>query len=215
MGEPTPVNLTGPQLFLQCAASPSDDECWSEFIRRYQPLLIRSITHAWRRRSQEEWPSPETFADLLQEVYAAILKDDRRLLRRFRGQSEAEAESYLAHAAINQVFSQRRAGRAKKRKAELVSLDELIAADEGGEQFADRNDDPSEALTEREWVKLLRQIFTGPTSQRDILIFLLHARDGWTAAEIARMEICNLKKSSVANLLVKMKAQVKKYYLGE
>lgn len=209
------MNLPGSSLFQLCAAHPGDDEYWSEFIRRYAPLLARSVAVAWRRYAQTDWPAREVADDLLQDVYAAILKDDCRLLRQFHGASDAEAEAYLAHTAINLIISHLRAVGAKKRQAEVFSLEALMAADDEGRQFAAAPHPHAKLLTEMELIEMLRHIFTGSNSERDILIFLLHARDGWTAAEIARMNICSLKETSIANLLVQMKARVKKYYTGE
>lgn len=213
-GEPLPVNLTGSSLFQLCAAHPGDDGYWSEFIRRYAPLLARSVAVAWRRYGPTAWPMREEADDLLQDIYAAILKDDCRLLRQFRGASDAEAEAYLAHTAINLTISHLRAMSAKKRQAELLSLETLVA-EQGGRQFVKATHPPLKLLTETELVEVLRHICTGSNSERDILIFLLHARDGWTAAEIARLKICTLKETSIANLLVQIKARVRKYYAAE
>jgi DNA-directed RNA polymerase specialized sigma24 family protein len=212
MGEQIPLDLASSLLFQFCAADSKNDQYWAEFIRRFSPLFIRSITFAWRKYSQEDWPTADVSADLLQDIYTAILKDGCRLLRQFRGVSDAEAEAYLAHVAINQVVSYLRARGARKRQAELVSFDALISADQGGEQFAVNSDSPFEDLAEHELVESLQRIIVGPNSQRDILVFLLNVRDGWTASEIAHMKICDLKDTSIANLLVQMKARVKKYY---
>jgi DNA-directed RNA polymerase specialized sigma24 family protein len=213
MGDPGPVNFTSSQLFGICAADPRNEECWAEFIRRYNPLLTRSVITAWRKRCQGGWPSSELLADLLQDIYAVILKNDCQMLRGFRGKSEAEAEAYLAHTAINTTISHLRFREAEKRKADLVSIDDLSPSEQGREQFMPNTSASNSLVSESELIEALRQIISGPNSRRDILIFLLHVCDGWTAAEISRMGICDLKETSIANLLVKMKARVKHYYL--
>ncbi|MGH9841454.1 MAG: RNA polymerase sigma factor [Blastocatellia bacterium] len=211
MRETASVHLASSLLFQSCADDPGNDEHWGEFVRRYNPLFMRSITVAWRRYSSKDWPSTEVACDLLQDVYIAILKDGCRLLRQFRGQTEAEAEAYLAHFTMNQVVSHLRASGARKRQAELLSWDELVSDKESAMQFMSAKDKGSNALTEQDLLDVLGRITTGANSRRDILIFLLHIRDGWTASEIGRMGVCDLKESSIANLLVQMKGRVKKY----
>ncbi|MGE0127099.1 MAG: RNA polymerase sigma factor [Blastocatellales bacterium] len=215
MGEPPAAKIASSLLFELCASDLGDDKHWSEFIIRFNPLLVRSITVTWRKYTGEAWPPPEISSDLLQDVYTIILKDNCRLLRQFRGGSEAEAEAYLAHSAINQVISYLRARLAKKRQAELISLDALKSGEQDAKLFADNAHRWSKGLSSQELLDTLKQIITGPNSHRDILIFTLNVVEGWTAPEIARMGICKLKETSIANLLVEMKAQVKKYYSVE
>ncbi|MBI1760648.1 MAG: hypothetical protein HYR56_04345 [Acidobacteria bacterium] len=76
-------------LFQLCAAQPQRDEYWLEFVRRFNPLLVRSITVAWRKSGQGPWPPAEIAADLLQDVYTAIVKNDFGLLRNLRGAAPA------------------------------------------------------------------------------------------------------------------------------
>src|SRR5438046_8056666 len=93
--------LPGAQLFQLCAEHLDEGGCWEEFVRRYNNLLVRSVHRAYRRFASTESFLPATAADLLQEVYIELLKDDCRTLRHFRGEAEAEAEAYLAHIAIH------------------------------------------------------------------------------------------------------------------
>jgi DNA-directed RNA polymerase specialized sigma24 family protein len=215
MAESALVGLPSSRLFQLCATHPGDDEYWSEFIRRFNPILVRSIAVAWRRCATGNYPSPEAAADLLQDVYTVILKNDLRLLRQFRGDTEAEAEAYLARTATNQTISYLRARSAGKREAEEIPLHSLVENEPGAIPLADHSADPQQRLNERDLIETLRRTFTGPRSERDILILLLHLRDGWTAAEIARMGICELRDTSVANLLTQMKAQLKKTLLNQ
>src|SRR6185436_9855556 len=126
MAESSLAMLASPQLFRLCATHPDSDENWREFVRRFNPLLARSITVAWRKSGQGEWPPADVAADLLQDAYAAIVKNDFRLLRDFRGGTEAEVEAYLAHTAINQTFSFLRARSALRRTTDEVSLQQLL-----------------------------------------------------------------------------------------
>lgn len=214
MAESSLAILASPQLFQLCAAHPDSAEYWQEFVDRFNPLLTRSITVAWRRNGQGDWPSDELAADLLQDIYTAIVKNDCRLLRDFRGVSHAEAEAYLAHSAINQTISFLRARRALRRKAEEVSLQQILEEQQeirpAGQALA-----PARGLTERELIEMLEHCCDGPHRKRDSLIFLLYARDGYSVAEIARMGVCDLKETSIANLLGQTKARLRKYLSGQ
>ncbi len=214
MAESSPARLASPQLFRLCAAQPASEEYWLEFVRRFNPLLARSITVAWRRNGQGDWPPADLAADLLQDVYAAIVKHDFRLLRDFRGATEAEAEAYLAHTAINQTVSFLRARQALRRSADEVSLQQLLA-EQGELRPAAQTLAPRKGLSESELIELLEHCCAGPNGKRDVLIFLLHARDGYSVAEIAGMGVCNLKETSIFNLLGQTKARLRKSLTGE
>jgi DNA-directed RNA polymerase specialized sigma24 family protein len=193
------------ELFRLCAVHHHHDEHWAEFVRRFNPLLVRSITVAWRKGGQGEWPPPEIAADLLQDVYTNIVKNDFQLLRHFRGNTDAEAEAYLAHAAIHQTYSFVRHHHALRRYAPEVSLHEWI--EEAGEPAAA----PQQAsVSDSELVRILNQCIDGPNRKRDILIFVLYARDGYSVAEIARLGVTDLKETSIANLIGQIKARLKK-----
>jgi RNA polymerase sigma factor (sigma-70 family) len=203
---------TNSQLFQACASDPGNEEAWEEWIRRFTPLLLRSITFAFRRYAAERWPSEDVVRDLVQEIYLAILADDCRLLRRFRGSTDAEAEAYLAHFAINQIVNHLRAAGAQKRHAELVSLDHL-EMDDAPDRHLRRTASAATvtALTEAEWVAVMHNVVTEPHRQRNLLLLRLHLFYGCTASEIARAGICTLQESSIANLLSQLKATLKKY----
>ncbi|MBI3421736.1 MAG: sigma-70 family RNA polymerase sigma factor [Acidobacteria bacterium] len=200
-------------LFQLCAAQPQRDEYWLEFVRRFNPLLVRSITVAWRKSGQGPWPPAEIAADLLQDVYTAIVKNDFGLLRNFRGASEAEAEAYLAHAAINQTLSFLRARQALRRAADEVSL-QAVLEEQGEASLATPVSSAAHSITESELINTLEKCFDGPNRKRDILIFLLYAREGYSPAEIAGLGVAELKETSIANLLGQMKSRLRKYLSG-
>ena len=205
--------LASPQLFLNCVTHPERDKYWELFVRRFNPLLARSIVVAWRKHGQGFWPPADVAEDLLQEVYATMLKNDARSLRNFRGVTEAEAQVYLVRTAINVTTSYLRAQAAQKRAGEVISLQALL--DEQGEAaLPESRKNSLQGVTEREFLEIIHSLFEGPNAERDILILLLYAREGYSPAEIAQLKICDLKESSIANLLAQMKSKLKKYFSG-
>jgi RNA polymerase sigma factor (sigma-70 family) len=205
--------LASPQLFLLCVTHPERDKYWELFVQRFNPLLARSIVVAWRRNGQGNWPPADVAEDLIQEVYATMLKNDARSLRNFRGVTETEAEVYLVRTAINVTTSYLRAQAAQKRAGEEISLQEFL--DKQGEAaLPESRKNLLQGVTEREFLEILHSQFEGPNAERDILILLLYAREGYSPAEIAQLKICNLKESSIANLLAQMKSELRKYFSG-
>lgn len=213
---PMPESATAvpasPLLFQHCAEHPDNDRYWSLFIQRFNSLLVRSVVVAWRKSGQGDWPPPDLATDLLQDVYTGIVKNNFRLLRSFRGNTEAEAEAYLRRAAINQTISFLRKIATDRRTADEISLDELIAAEGGEARLPVASARPAKSLTERELIEALQRCFDGPNGKRDVLIFLLYARDGYSVAEIAAMGVCELKETSIANLMGQMKSQLRKCF---
>ena len=213
MVEHSPDKLAGPRLFQYCANRQGSEEYWWEFIARYNPLLIRCITTVWRRYGPGGLPPPDLAKDLLQDVYMDIVKHGFRLLRDFRGTTDAEAETYLAHVANNRTISFLRARRADRRKVDEISLEELVEV-KGDGSLPVPAVKPARRLTEREVIKTLERCFDGPNGKRDVLIFMLYVYDGYSVAEIAGMGICELKETSIANLLGQMKRQLRLYFSG-
>lgn len=211
MSQRSPATLSGPSLFRQCADHPDSGEHWQEFVRRYNPLLVRGVVIAWRKCGQGNWPPTELAEDLLQDVYLAIVKHDFRLLQKFRGDTEEEANAYLARTAINATIAFCRSQITLRRKVDEISLDELIAEEGEKGRLPVNWANLQQRLTEKELIEILERCFNGPNANRDILIFLLHFRDGYSTAEISKMGFCTLETTSINNLLGKMKKDLRKY----
>ncbi len=202
--------MTSPDLFRLCADHRERDEYWALFVERFNPVLVRSVATTWRRHGPGAWLPAEVAEDLLQEIYTTILKNEARLLRNFQGATEAEAHAYLIQTATNQALSYLRAQATQKRAADEVSLQALL--EDEGESFQPPSHTHTHlTLSEWEFVKTLRHLFQGKHAERDILILLLYARDGYSPAEITRLNVCDLKESSIANLLATMKNTLKEF----
>jgi len=204
--------LPSAQLFELCAAHLERGEYWAEFNRRYNQILIRSVYYGYRRFAQAEPPNRWVVKELVQDVYAKLLKDDCLTLRRFRGHTEAEAQVYLSQAAVNVTADHLRHTHALKRYAEMVSIEDLLRERKEDEVVA-KADDYTDRLAQEELIELLCRTFTGSTSRRDILIFLLHVLEGLSPEEIAATGHFDLKPTSIAHIITRMKAELRKILL--
>ncbi len=201
--------LPSAQLFQLCADNVSDDEYWAEFIRRYNPILVRSVYHAHQQLAQPPRLARSSLEDLLQTIYLQILKDDCLVLRRFRNQTETAAQAYLAQIALRVTANYLRRARAQRRQNKTLSLDEMAHSTQPPDQHLIRPPELPARLAEREIVKFLQRAFTHANSQRDIRLFLLHVYQGMSYSELQRTVARNLQPRSVASTLTRMKRRLR------
>jgi RNA polymerase sigma factor (sigma-70 family) len=201
--------LPSQELFSLCASQFDDDLYWDEFVRRFNPSLTHSVFQAYRQFSGKLQPPYGTISELLQEIYLKILKDRCSILRRFHGNTEIEAEVYLMHIATTVTIDRLRRQRSLKRHVRTESLEDSRLLKEILPRQENILSPYTDELAELDLIKILRRTFTGKNSERDILIFLLHYCDGFTSQEIARTNVFDLKASSIANKLYKMREKIR------
>jgi DNA-directed RNA polymerase specialized sigma24 family protein len=201
--------LPSARLFELCASCFEDDRYWEEFVRRFNHNLTRSVYHAYRRFSSESQLHYWVLSELLQESYLKILKDRCASLRRFRGQTELEAEVYLMHIATSVTIDEIRRQQSLKRQISFVPLEKSQLLEKLWDWQEKTPSLYTDELAEYELIRLLRRTFTGENSQRDILIFLLYFREGLTPQEIARAGICDLKPASIAHKVERMRDKIR------
>ncbi len=116
----------------------------------------------------------EDALDLTQEAFVRAFAS----LGRFRGQ--ASFKTYLMRIAVNACLDFRR-----RSKPQTVPLEEeQIGAAGGREGARTAEDDPAQAVAEREFERAVRTaIATLPEAQR--VTFVLHAMEGLSYAEVA------------------------------
>ena len=77
------------RLLQRCLAG--EPRSWEEFVDRFMGLVLHVVDHTARARSQTL--APEDREDMVSEVFVAIIADDFRVLRNFRG--AASLATYL------------------------------------------------------------------------------------------------------------------------
>ncbi|HEY6401128.1 MAG TPA: sigma-70 family RNA polymerase sigma factor [Blastocatellia bacterium] len=200
--------LPSSKLFGCCASYFDDDRYWDEFVQRFNPCLTNSVYQTYRRFSVDGPPSLEAVSDLLQEIYLKILKDKCAALQRFRGASEFEAEVYLMHIATSVTIDHLRRQRSLKRRARTETLEKAIILEEVRSRQKLINHYTDE-LAENDVIRILKRSFRGRNRKRNILIFLLHFREGLTPQEIAEIELFELRPSSVSHILADMREKLR------
>ena len=209
-------SLPSAQLFQLCAEHLDEGRCWDEFARRYNTTMVRAVHRAYRRFAPAAQRSEALIADTLQDVYLELLKDNCHVLRGFQGETSAAAEAYLAHTAMNVTVSHLRRTRTFSRQIEIIRLEDLLREDDNLEHHPELQSPPPKGISESQVIDLVRRTFTSPNGQRNIrrniLLFLLHMYDGLTAEELEALGICDLKATSISNLLTRMKIKLRKHF---
>jgi DNA-directed RNA polymerase specialized sigma24 family protein len=67
----------------------------------------------------------------------------------------------------------------------------------------------TDELAENDVIRILKRSFKGRNRKRNILIFLLHFREGLTPQEIAEIELFELRPSSVSHILADMREKLR------
>jgi DNA-directed RNA polymerase specialized sigma24 family protein len=58
-------------------------------------------------------------------------------------------------------------------------------------------------------IRILKRAFKGRNRKRNILIFLLHFREGLTPQEIAEIDLFELRPSTVSHILTEMRDKIR------
>jgi len=189
-----------PQLIAACT-SESSEGAWSEFIRRFQPLIATVITKAVRRFGNVSYMLVD---DLSQEVYVRLCADNFRTLR-----SIATADSFFgfvraiaAHTAQDYF---RKSAASKVGGGQALEVDHLSApaSSPGASSESERK-----VLLE-EIDSILKTHAHEPNFERDYAIFWLYYRHGFTATEIAASPGVTLDVKGVESTLLRLTRQMR------
>lgn len=166
---------------LLAAVLDSNDQGWSELIRRYRALIYRCITkvtcrHAPRMGSVD---LDEIFA----EVLLNLLRDDMRKLRMYDPARGTKLSSWIGMISINSAYDHLRS---VGRRPLLDRVDGVV--DPGDE--VERS--PLETLIEKERWESLNDLLTG-FSERDRTFLRLYYSEGLDPASVAEAMSISLK----------------------
>jgi RNA polymerase sigma factor (sigma-70 family) len=151
----------------------------------------------------------EVVADLGQDVYVRMVKNNGSLLRSFRGETDIAVHSFLGRVCSSVVTDHlRRDGSMKRLGDNIVSLEEAKETIEISRHSGDELD----VVALLSWIDIERVVAADPDhkhAQRNALIFKLHYIDGLTAEEIARYPGFDLSESGVEAVLVRLRKRIR------
>ncbi len=179
---------------------------WNELVRRTHRVVasvILRVTQQWGGQSLE------AVDDLVQETYLKLCADNCRLLRDFELRHELAFFGFLKVVATNVARDHFRATMSAKRGGMQTQngLESLP-----GEPF--RAQDPDRDILLSEIEACVRLNVESENPRRDLLIFLMYFRQGFTAEAIASFPSIDLTVKGVESTLLRLIRRIRQEVLG-
>lgn len=188
-----PRALEERDLVARCLAG--DRGAWESFVRRYLSTLTLQIRMSLRRFGAAD--PPAAIDEMLQEVFTALLENDRSALRRFRW--DCPLEKYLSAVAAIRVAHV--LGRAKP----LATMDP--------DHLPDEDESPERAV---EAVAESRRMAVGPALERllprEQLALKLHYWEGLSSEAIGKL--LSMSPVAVRMMLSRARRRLKEFLRG-
>jgi RNA polymerase sigma-70 factor, ECF subfamily len=201
------VPISSDDLVRQCVET-GDESAWMEFIRRFQPVIARTVLRVARRWQSA---SPQLIDDLVQDTYLKLCANNCAVLKRFESLHEGSIFGYVQVVAANLAQDYFRAAISQKRggKEETTSLD-------SAEPVSPCSRHESADATERgvfiaEIDVVLRSLAIGAQGERDRRIFWLYYRVGLAASAIAALPTIGLSTKGVESTLLRLTRHVREH----
>jgi len=178
---------------LNLCLSSGDQQHWKEFVRRTQPMLANVIINTVRRWRE---PLPSLVDDFIQDTYLKLIANDYKALRSIRNEYENTIFGYLKVVAMNTV---RDHFRSAENRAEEVEANDLV--------IPPSQDSTEQLIAQEQWEQIearLAAFSTSETYERDMLIFRLHHKYGYTAKEISMIPAIGLTIKGVEAVLLRL-----------
>lgn len=176
---------------------------WTEFIRRFQPTIAGVIVKRIRSHIGR-MPQPDLVDDLIYETLFKICDKDFKALRGFQFQHAKSLYGFLKVVSGNAVEDYFRSSKNLKRGGEYIqeNLEDAQAVVPAAANFAETAD---LAVLLREISECLQKKLAGqPNAKRDITIFLLYYKEGFTSKAIAERPEITLTVKGVETLLLRL-----------
>lgn len=176
------LDLSDRELLERCLVQPRDEAAWSEFLRRFRPILAGVIFNSlsrWRK------PSRELMDDLVHDTVMKIIARDCKALREFEFRHDNALRGFLKVVASHVVEDYRR----RSREQEEDSLDDAPDLQQE-EDFAEESE-------KRLLLRQMDEFLATRVAERDLSVFWLFRRQGLTAKQISEQDGIGLKLKEV------------------
>ena len=198
-------NLSASELVSICASG-AGAPCWEEFIRRFNPVIGRTILRVAVRYGVSD---QTLIDDLVQETYLKICASEYKVLRTFSARGPDSAFGFLkviATSVAHDFFKARLAG---KRAPEAVA-GELAAESAPMSEYVQNDLSQAErAVLVDQIDRRLKAVVPECELGRARTIFWLYYRAGLTASAIATLPAVDLTTKGVESLLFRLTRSVR------
>lgn len=179
---------------MELCLQENQTEAWTEFLRRFQPLIAGVVSKTIRR-----WMSPSRnlVDDLVQATLRKLWDNNCRAMRSFHWLHENSFRGFLKVVSSNVVQDHFRKYPPARAETELEE-----AGPEALRSEASTRGVETEALVQKLVACLQKLLNTEEDFNRSLAIFLLYYRYGLTAKEISRLYPLTIK--AVENTLLRL-----------
>ncbi|HEX3586292.1 MAG TPA: sigma-70 family RNA polymerase sigma factor [Candidatus Angelobacter sp.] len=194
-----PRKLSAQELVSYCLDS-QDQAGWTEFVRRFQPLIAGVVTKCVFKRIR---PKPDLIDDLVQETYLKLCANNFKALRNFNFKDEHGFFGFIKVVASRVVEDYFRGSHSQKRGG--GHEDENIDDVNPPAPPKTRSPSPAElAILIREIEQALAGLAGEQNSTRDYEIFWLYYRQGLTSKAISELAAIGLGVKGVESTLLRL-----------
>jgi RNA polymerase sigma-70 factor (ECF subfamily) len=181
------------------------EEAWTEFVRRFQPLIAAAIAKVARRFGKV---SNELVDDLVQEVFIKLCRDNFHPLSGVATtRDEKSLFGFLRVVAANVAHDHFRRARAFKAGGAHAEKQESIEAPELDKRRASSAIERGVLLEEMD--RRLKTLSHEPNFNRNRAIFWFYYKEGLTATEIAALPDIKLSVKGVESTLLRLTRYIK------
>jgi RNA polymerase sigma-70 factor (ECF subfamily) len=199
-----PQKLSAQEL-VQLCLDLKDEAMWTEFVRRFQPLIAGVVNKCIFRRVG---PRPSLVDDLVQDTFVKLCVNNCKALRDFDFQHDNAFFGFLKVVASNVVEDYYRGSHSQKRGSGREDEDiETVRTVAPANRAAYH---PAEvAILMGEIQQCLAEQSAEPNFTRDYTIFWLYYRQGLTAKAISQLPGIALSVKGVESTLLRLTRQVR------
>jgi RNA polymerase sigma-70 factor (ECF subfamily) len=193
-------DLSPSELFSICVRR-GDGVSWEEFIRRFNPVIARSVLRVALRYGT---PDKTLIDDLVQETYLKIFSNECKLLRTFTAQNPESAFGFLkvVAASVAQDFFKSRLADKRAPEVTATSVEETTSPAPKCPQNALNHTERAVLVDQID--RKLRALVPEGELQRARTVFWLYYRSGLTASAIASLPAVELTTKGVESLLFRL-----------
>ncbi|HSK44854.1 MAG TPA: sigma-70 family RNA polymerase sigma factor [Candidatus Binatia bacterium] len=199
-----PRKLSVQELVSYCLDL-QDEAGWTEFVRRFQPLIAGVVHKSVCRRIG---PNQALVDDLVQETYTKLIANNFKALRDFNFQHDNAFFGFLKVIASHVAEDHFRGSHSQKRGSgrEEEDIEEVRTAS----PFRPNLPQPAEiAILMGQIEQCLAKLASEPNFTRDHAIFWLYYRQGLTAKAISQLPAIALSVKGVESTLLRLTRFVK------
>ena len=195
-----PRTLSSQDLVKLCLDS-NDEALWTEFVRRFQPLIAGVVFK--RVRHHVGQVNRNLVDDLVQDTFLKLCLKDFKILRRFEFRHETALHGFLKVVAghvvddyFRRVSSDKNGGGGGEE--DFDKFREIIPAPYNSPRSMERRVLLEEVET------CIQQMAGEPNFARDYTIFCLYYSDGLTAQAVSQMPGIDLNVKGVESVLLRL-----------